>query len=127
MKKLFTLACSIAILAMFCSASAQSQDTALARNDQKEDLKKSEGELKAMERSAYDLEKKKGTSPENVEPAAKFTMPLDQNSKRSILNNKVGPNGEELFLEDGKYYYTNGAGEKVKVETSGLKDKAKHS
>jgi len=76
MKKQLTLACSIAILAMFCSAPAQSQDTALARNDQNENVKKSEGELNGMERSAY--EKKNASSSENVAPAAKFKIRNDQ-------------------------------------------------
>lgn len=126
MKKLSTLASSVAMLAIFFSAQAQSQDTALARIDQNENLKKSENQRK-VKRSAYDMEKETEKSPASVAPATKFILPLDQNSKRSILNNKVGPNGEELFLEDGVYYYLNSKGVKTKAESSLLKDKPKHS
>ena len=40
------------------------------------------------------------------------------------VEDKEGPNGESVFMEDGKYYYMNEAGEKTKIKKSELKDKA---
>ena len=55
-----------------------------------------------------------------------FILP-DYSGKHSILNNKVGPNGEELFMKKNKYYYIDGAGKKVKARRTDLTDKPKSS
>jgi len=60
-------------------------------------------------------------------PAVFDLSVVKKNSDRSILNNKVGPNGEELFMKRNKYFYLNEKGKKVKVKSSMLRDRAKHS
>lgn len=40
------------------------------------------------------------------------------------VEDKEGPNGEAVFMENGKYYYMNEAGEKTKIKKSELRDKA---
>jgi hypothetical protein len=43
------------------------------------------------------------------------------------LNNKVGPQGEEVYIENRKYYYINSEGQKIKIKSTELREKPKHS
>jgi hypothetical protein len=51
----------------------------------------------------------------------------DQSTERpnemTPVEGKEGPNGEAIFMENGKYYYLNEAGEKTKIKKSQLRDK----
>ena len=63
-------------------------------------------------------------SPESDQPTEEQT---DQSGERpseiTPVEDKVGPNGEAIFKENGKYYYMNEAGEKKKIKKSELQDK----
>lgn len=48
---------------------------------------------------------------------------LKENFEGSTID-KVGPNGEKLFMERGKYYYMDEDGKKVKVKKSEVRDKS---
>lgn len=127
MKKLFTLACGVALIAGCTVAHAQAEDSALARVDRKKNASKEEP---AKNVTVTEVEEGENLKQVNVAPATKFVVPpaaTDRNSKDAILNNKVGPNGEELFMKKNSYYYINNDGKKVKVKKSMLKDKAKHT
>ena len=39
------------------------------------------------------------------------------------VEGKEGPNGEAIFMENGKYYFMNESGEKKKIKASKLRDK----
>ena len=121
MKKLTTSLFIASALSVCTLAQAQSQDTAIARID---NTKKTEG-LQAT-----------GSSPKNevvsdqiaVEPNAKFVLPKSQEKNaKGLLNDKVGPQGEEVFKENRKFYYLNSEGQKVKIKSTELRDKPKHS
>ncbi len=122
MKKLFILAWSVAMMSIFTLAHAQTRDTALARIDPKKSNEKNEALLKADQVSA---EETKATA--TTAPTAKFILPAPATDKSSILNTKVGPNGEDLWIENNEIYYLNAEGVKVKVDKSALKNKPKHS
>ncbi len=117
MKMVFTLACSAAMICNF----VQGQDTALAKIDKTErTIKKNaatEIEAPVLNFEEASIEKKSEST---------FKLP-DYSGKHSILNNKVGPNGEELFMKKNKYYYIDGAGKKVKARRTDLTDKPKSS
>jgi|RhiMethySRZTD1v2_1073278.scaffolds.fasta_scaffold07513_3 hypothetical protein len=116
MKMVFTLAC---IAAMICNF-VQGQDTALAKIDKTaRTIKKNATEIEApvLNFGAVSIEKKSEST---------FKLP-DYSGKHSILNNKVGPNGEELLMKKNKYYYIDGAGKKVKARRTYLTDKPKSS
>ena len=115
MKMVFTLACCVAVV----SNLAQAQDTTLAKIDKMESTKKKAST--EMEKPVTYVEE---VSPEKS--GATFKLP-DYSEKNSILNNKLGPNGEELFMEKNKYYYIDGAGKKIKAKRSDLTDKPKSS
>jgi hypothetical protein len=115
MKKIFTLACSVAMICNF----AYGQDSTLAKIDEMETKKNttSKVEVQASDVEEVSTEKKSEST---------FKLP-DYSEKRSILNTKVGPNGEELFMKKNKYYYIDGAGKKVKARRTDLTDKPKSS
>jgi hypothetical protein len=48
---------------------------------------------------------------------------LQKNFEGSTID-KVGPNGEKLFMERGKYFYYDNDGKKVKVKKSDVRDKS---
>ena len=117
MKLVFTLACSAAMICNF----VQGQDTTLAKVDKMErTIKKNvatQKEASVLEVEELSTEKKSEST---------FVLP-DYSGKHSILNNKVGPNGEELLMKKNKYYYIDGAGKKVKARRTYLTDKPKSS
>jgi hypothetical protein len=128
MKQLSTLLCSIALLCTFSFTLAQSQDTALARIDDNAKVKKTDGRTSELKKPSATLREESQADEQNVAPGVKFVVPdSKRNSNRSILDTKVGPNGEELFMESNDYYYLDGTGQKVKTNTKELKDKPKHS
>jgi hypothetical protein len=126
MKKLFTLACSVAMLNTFLLVDAQSQDTALAKIDQKLDVEEQKQKLDGPKHDLSPLEQPSVDI--HTAPVEKFVLPFNSlEQKRSILNTKVGPNGEELMMEKDFYYYLDEHGNKVKVKLTELRDKPKHS
>lgn len=125
MKKLLTLACSVAMLNTFLLFDVQSQDSALAKIDQKLDMEK-KTEKPGESEPSMPLEQP--SADVHTTPSEKFVLPYNsREQKRSILNTKVGPNGEELMMEKDFYYYIDEQGNKVKVKLTELKDKPKHS
>jgi len=116
MKMVFTLACGVAMICNF----AYGQDTTLAKIDKMEHTTKKDVTTKA-EIQVLDVEV-------SVEKKSESTFKVpDYSGKHSILNNKVGPNGEALFMKKNKYYYMDGAGKKIKVRRTDLTDKPKSS
>ena len=116
MKMVLTLACGIA---MICNLAA-AQDTTLAKIEKTDPATKKKVVTEAQTRELVVEE----AYAERVE--TKFTLP-DDSGKRSVLNNKVGPHGEALFMKNNKYYYLDDAGKKIKVKRIDLTDKPKSS
>jgi hypothetical protein len=117
MKIVFTLACGVAMICNF----AQGQDTTLAKLDKMESTIK----VNATTEEATLVPTVEKASAEKKSEST-FKMP-DYSGKHSILNNKVGPKGEELFIKRNKYYYIDGSGKKVKASRTNLTDKPKSS
>ena len=115
MKMVLTLACGAAMICNF----AQAQDTTLAKIDKTETTIRKKEEMTTPVLIIEDVSAEKRSE-------SKFNLP-DYSKKHSILNNKVGPNGEDLFMKRNKYYYIDGAGKKVKARRTNLTDKPKSS
>lgn len=65
-----------------------------------------------------------GQSRESEQPTQDQTdQSMERPSEITPVEGKVGPNGEAIFMENGKYYYMNEAAEKKEIEESELKDK----
>lgn len=125
MKKLSGFLFSVAVLFLFSTAHAQTQDTALARIDTKAMMKTTDGPITE---SAIVPEERE-TMGEVAAPEIKFIMPetRDRKSKSSVLDSKAGPNGEDIQMDKNGYYFVDDAGKKVRIDTKDLKDKPKHS
>lgn len=115
---------SVAVLCFFSMAQAQTQDTALARIDDK-----------ATKKAAHRVNESVNPSEnpslvrEEAAPQVKFIVPetKDRKSKSSILDRKAGPNGEDIQMDKNGFYYFDEAGKKVRIEAKDLTDKPKHS
>lgn len=123
MEKMFGFLLSVAVLFLFSATQALSQDSALARVDTKS-TPKAEKPLTEPATSTEILSE----SGEAV-PQVKFVVPetRDRSSKGLILDNKVGPNGEDIQMDKKGYYFLDDAGKKVRIESKALRDKPKHS
>jgi hypothetical protein len=129
MKRLFTIACSVAMLNIFLPCHAQTKDTALARIDE---LKKTAPaqQNEDLISETMDPLKSGGGKVEEMAPKSKFALPLNPDNRNSadwILKHKAGPAGEELLIENDVYYYINGEGTKIKADPAELEDNAKSS
>lgn len=67
-----------------------------------------------------------GQSRESGQPTENQTdQTMERPNEIVPVEGKQGPNGEAVFMENGKYYFMNEAGEKKKIKKSELKDKTK--
>lgn len=125
MKKLSGFLFIVAVLFLFSTAHAQTQDSALARIDEKASLKKSNDRMN----KPTDLSEDRVMVEEAAAPQVKFIVPetKDRKSKNSILESKTGPNGEDIQMDKNGYYYFDEAGKKVRIDARDLRDKPKHS
>jgi hypothetical protein len=114
MKRLFITVCSIALIYNY--ALAQDSDASLARVDRNDATAKAKT-------SAVEVKKTNVAESDNKTVRPAFILP----AKSSMLDNKVGPNGEALLMKKNKYYYIDQTGKKIKVRSSELKDKPKSS
>jgi hypothetical protein len=65
-----------------------------------------------------------GQSRESGQPTESQTdQSMERPNEMTPVEGKQGPNGEAVFMENGKYYYMDEAGEKKKIKKSELKDK----
>ena len=66
-----------------------------------------------------------GQSRETGQPTEdQIDQTMERPNEMVPVEGKQGPNGEAIFMENGKYYYMNEAGEKKKIKESKLTDKA---
>ncbi|HZB11726.1 MAG TPA: hypothetical protein VE467_01795 [Chryseolinea sp.] len=65
-----------------------------------------------------------GQSRESGQPTENQTdQTMERPNEIVPVEGKEGPNGEAIFMENGKYYFMNEAGEKKKIKASKLRDK----
>ena len=67
-----------------------------------------------------EAERVEGTTDQQLQQDADA---MEKNFEGSTID-KVGPNGEKLFMERGKYFYYDNDGRKVKVKKSEVRDKS---
>jgi hypothetical protein len=124
MKKLLTTLSIAAALSICTLTQVQSQDTTLAKID---NTKKTDN-LPKETKTQSSINEDATADQVNVEPHSKFILPeVNEKNSKGSLNNKVGPQGEEIFIENRKFYYINSEGQKVTVKSTELRNKPKHS
>jgi len=130
MKKFIAIACGAAVLHLCALAFAQNQEIASVKYSSVKKTEKADNINTSPTKEAV-IENKEGTKDAPKIESSNFdqvriSYQLRQDHKKYDINNKVGPNGEEIFLKGSKYYYLNDKGKKVKVKNAQLKDKPKY-
>ncbi len=112
--------CSVAMMGISL-AQAQVRDSAStdynnqnAFEDTREDIQK------GTEKSGDEIQQGEQSTEQELQ---KDVDEMEKNLQGSTID-KVGPNGEKLFMERGKYFYINDKGNKVKVKKRDVKDKS---
>lgn len=122
MKTLFTIMCSVALIGICSLVQAQDQDTSSTNLQGQPPIEQSEDtqsdDMKTQEAERADEQPQ--STDEQLEEDADA---MKENFEGSTID-KVGPNGEKLFMENGKYFYFNEEGKKVKVKKSEVRDKS---
>ncbi len=124
MKKLLTVVCSIAMLGICSLANAQEQDTASTNlNDNQPQVKENRDNTQSDDMKTQDAERTDDQQQSTDQQLENDAEAMEKNFEGATID-KVGPNGEKLFMERGKYYYMNEEGKKVKVKKSEVRDKS---
>ena len=119
MKK-FLMLCGGAMIGICSLTQAQSQDTTSTNNnrqapaEQHNDTKNDDMKTNDAERADQQ------TTDQQLQQDADA---MEKNFEGSTID-KIGPNGEKLFMERGKYFYYDSEGRKVKVKKSEVRDKS---
>jgi len=98
---------------------AQSQDTT-STNYNRQPTEEKRGDTKSDDMKTNDAERVEGTTDQQLQQDADA---MEKNFEVSTID-KIGPNGEKLFMERGKYFYYDNDGRKVKVKKSEVRDKS---
>lgn len=115
MKKIQMMICSVALLGLCTLTQAQDRDTTSTNYSQPPT---EQGDTKSDDKKTNDAERPAQTTDQQLQEDADA---MQQNFEGSTID-KVGPNGEKLFMQKGKYYYINEKGDKVKVKKSEVRD-----
>lgn len=126
MKKLLIIA-SCAVMLSICSlAHAQVQDSSSTNYDtqtpvenQQDQNNTQSDDMKTRDAERVDDQQGQSTDQQLQQDA----NALKENFEGATID-KVGPNGEKLFMERGKYFYIDEDGKKVKVKKSEVRDKS---
>ena len=117
MKK-FLMLLSGAMIGICSLTQAQSRDTTSTNYNQQTPVE--EKQTKSDDMKTNDAERVEGTTDQQLQQDADA---LEKNFEGSTID-KIGPNGEKLFMERGKYFYYDNEGKKVKVKKSEVRDKS---
>jgi hypothetical protein len=130
MKKFIAIACGAAFLHVCSLAFAQNQEIASVKYSSVKKTEKADNIHTPPTKEAVIANEEGTTDVAKIESSnfdhARASYEMRKDHKKFDINNKVGPNGEEIFLKGSKYYYLNDKGKKVKVKNAQLKDKPKY-
>ena len=121
------MACSAAMMGICSLAQAQVQDSSATdfntqqpvEQNQKKESNTQSDDMKTRDAERVDDQQGQSTDRQLQEDAEA----MKENFEGSTID-KVGPNGEKLFMERGKYFYMDENGKKVKVKKSEVRDKS---
>jgi hypothetical protein len=119
MKKILTIVFGVALMGLCSLVNAQDQDTA-STNISGQPAVEQGDDTQSDDAKTQDAERPQSTDEQLQNDADE----LKENFEGATID-KVGPNGEKLFMERGKYHYMNDEGKKVKVKKSEVRDKSK--
>lgn len=123
MKKVFATIFSLAMLGACSLVQAQETDSASSNLNNQPQIEESQDNTQSDDMKTEDAERAAESAPATDQQLEKDAAAMEQNFEGATID-KVGPNGEELFMEKGKYFYMNEEGKKVKVKKSEVRDKS---
>ena len=125
MKNILVTICSVAMIGICSVGQAQDQDTTSTNLNPQPTLEQGENtqsdDMKTEDAERTDDQTQSSTDQELQNDADA----IHQNFKAASID-KVGPNGEKLFIERGKYFYIDEAGKRIKVKKSEVRDKSEN-
>jgi hypothetical protein len=119
MKK-FLMLCGVAMIGICSLTQAQSRDTTSTNYNEQPPTEQQRNDTKNDDMKTNDAERVEGTTDQQLQQDVDA---MEKNFEGSTID-KVGPNGEKLFMERGKYFYYDDEGKKVKVKKSDVRDKS---
>ena len=125
MKKIMIAACSAIVMGVCSLAQAQVQDsssTDLNKQQPVEQSQQNQNNTQSDDMKTQDAERVDQTQSTDRQ-LQQDADALKENFEGSTID-KVGPNGEQLFMEREKYFYMDENGKKVKVKKSEVRDKS---
>jgi hypothetical protein len=127
MKKLFIMMAAIAMMGVCSLVQAQDQDTASTnlnttpvQENQQDAGNTQSDDMKTRDAERVDDQQQ----PQSTDKELQNDVEAMQENFEGATIDKVGPNGEKLFMERGKYFYMDENGKKVKVRKSDVRDKS---
>lgn len=128
MKRILVMVCGVAMLGMATIAQAQDQNQTQPTQDP---TYAPPAQDQPTQDPALDQPTQDGNNQIQQEQSRESEAPTQDQTDQvtespaemTPVEDKEGPNGEAVFMENGKYYYMNEAGEKTKIKKSQLRDK----
>jgi hypothetical protein len=128
MKRSIIIATGALLLGVCSFVNAQNSDTTSTNLNTQTPVEESQqnqnntqsDDMKTQDAERADSQKQPQSTDQQLE---KDVEQMQQNFEGSTID-KVGPNGEKLFMERGKYFYINDEGKKVKVKKSEVRDQS---
>ena len=126
MKTVMIAACSAIMMGVCSLAQAQVQDSSSTDFDTQQPVEQSQqnqNNTQSDDMKTQDAERVEDQSQSTDRQLQEDADALKKNFEGSTID-KVGPNGEQLFMERGKYFYMDENGKKDKVKKSEVRDKS---
>jgi Ni/Co efflux regulator RcnB len=125
MKMLLLIVCSVALINISALAQVQQQDTSSTDYNAQPPVEERDENTQSDDMKTDDAERTGDQEQSTEEELEKDVEAMQENFEESTID-KVGPNGEKLFMERGKYFYIDDEGRKVKVKKSEVRDKSQN-
>lgn len=115
MKKINVIVSALALMGVCTLAQAQDRSSTPTNYSQSPTR---QSDTKSDDKKTNDAER----PPESTDQQLQQDVDAMQQNFEGATIDKVGPHGEKLFMQKGKYYYMNEEGKKVKVRKSDVVD-----
>jgi Ni/Co efflux regulator RcnB len=140
MKKLLVVVCGAAMISIATLSQAQDSTSTEHNNQSTVEQKSHDQSVQDQPKATQDQQTqsqsiqepvqdgtnaiRQGQSRESGPPTEdQIDQTMERPNEMVPVEGKVGPNGEAIFRENGKYFYMNEAGEKKKIKESQIRDK----
>jgi Ni/Co efflux regulator RcnB len=123
MKKLLFIICSVAMMSL-CSLAQAQEDTTSTDYNARPQVEERDDNTQSDDMKTEDAERTDDQQEQSSDQELQNDVDAMQENFEGSTIDKVGPNGEKLYMEHGKYFYFDDEGRKVKVKKSEVRDKA---